>query len=61
MKNTKPTIKTVQSMIDNKDLGKLTEGAAFIKYLKKEFTDTTIEIDVDAEYEKFLTKNPHHR
>jgi len=55
------TIKTVKSMIENRDLAKLSEGAAFIRYLKKEFKDTSISIDVDYEYENFLVKNKEYR
>lgn len=55
------TLKTVQQMIDNKALAKLSEGKAFIKYLKETFRNTNVKIDVDEEYEKFLTKNPEYK
>lgn len=48
-------------MIDNKELAKLSEGKAFIKYLKQTFRNTNVEIDVDEEYEKFLIKNPEYK
>ena len=58
---TKTTLKTVQQMIDNKALAKLSEGKAFIKYLKQTFKNTNVEIDVDEEYNKFLTKHPEYK
>ncbi len=57
-----PTFKTVKEMIENKSLAKLSEGRAFIKYLERTyFVNTDVQIDVDAEYEIFLTENPQHR
>lgn len=55
------TIKTVQSVVGNKGLAKLSIGKAYIKWLKKKFKDTSVEVDVDAEYELFLQDNPHFR
>jgi hypothetical protein len=58
---TPKTIKTVKEMIKNKHLAKLTEGAAFIRHLKKKFEDTSLNIYVDIEYELFLIENPNYK
>lgn len=56
------SIKTVKEVIENKSLVKLSEGKAFIEYLKRTFfVNTDVQIDVDAEYKIFLTENPQYR
>jgi hypothetical protein len=54
-------MKTVLSIISNKDLYKLSEGKAFIKWLKNKFTDTLVKIDLDAEYKLFLKSHPEYK
>lgn len=56
------TIKTVQSITDNENLAKLSEGKAYIKWLRNKFKETPLlEIDVDAEYELFLQDHPEYK
>jgi hypothetical protein len=59
--NTEKTIKTVKSMIENKHLAKLSEGKAHIRWLKNKFSDTSVEIDVNEQYDLFLKDHPEYK
>jgi hypothetical protein len=54
-------MKPVKVTTENKHLAKLSEGKAYIKWLKKKFPDLNVPIDANKEYALFLIDHPEYK